>query len=340
MTGTLVVVGSIGALAISGLVLVASGLLVFGVIGLLRSGHHDLGQALSSYQVTGADAVPGGSSPSPPATGRGSLVQTRVMADVVQRFGAAAERRGLLERVRALLVKANVPVKPAEALFLYLLGVIVGLALGAIIGGPVGAIIGGVLFLVVPVVVLRSKADRRNRAFDAQLPDMLQMLAATLRSGFSLLQGLDSVARQIAEPMGGELRTTVAEIRLGRSLTDAMADAGKRVGSTDFDWVVSAVRIQSEIGGNLAELLDVVAETMKARTRLRREIRVLTAQNRIATAMLGVMPVVMLVILDVLNPGYISPFIHSGAGHLLLGAAAVLILLGLLWLRKIVDIEV
>jgi tight adherence protein B len=339
MTATVVLLlGAVGALAIAGLVLVATVLLVFGVIGLVRWGHPDLEQALSAYQVAGADTETGSSAP--PPVKRGSLVQSRVMTEVMDRFGAAAERRGSLDRVRELLLKANVPVRPAEALFLYLLGVVVGLAIGVIAGGPIGAIVGGVVMVVVPVVVLRTKADRRTRAFGAQLPDMLQMLAATLRSGFSLLQGLDSVARQIAEPMGGELRTTVAEIRLGRSLIDALADAGKRVGSTDFDWVVSAVRIQSEIGGNLAELLDVVAETMKARVRLRREIRVLTAQNRIATAMLGVMPVVMLVILDVLNPGYISPFIHSGAGQLLLGAAAVLIVLGLLWLRKIVDIEV
>ena len=120
---------------------------------------------------------------------------------------------------------------------------------------------------------------------------MLQLLAGSLRAGYSLLQGVDAVAQEVDDPMGQELRRVLAEARLGRPLEDALDDAAERMSSADFAWAVMAVGIQREVGGNLAELLDTVAETMIQRERLRREVRSLTAEGRVSAFILGLLPV-------------------------------------------------
>jgi tight adherence protein B len=169
---------------------------------------------------------------------------------------------------------------------------------------------------------------------------MLQLLGTTLRSGFSILQGLDTVARQLSNPIGKEMRHVVAEARLGRSLVDALNEVAQRVRSPDFEWVVTAIGIQREVGGNLAELLDIVADTMNARARLRREARTLTAEGRIGAVVISVLPAAIGLFVYTVNPSYISPLFHTGSGEILLYGSLGLAVLGIVWLRKLVDIEV
>ena len=169
---------------------------------------------------------------------------------------------------------------------------------------------------------------------------MLQLMAGSLRAGYSLLQGVEAVAQEVAEPMGGELRRVLAEARLGRPLEEALEDMAERLDSRDFAWAVMAIRIQREVGGNLAELLSTVAETMIARERLRREVRALTAEGRMSAVVLGLLPVGLGVIMYVLNPPYMKVLFHDSLGRVMLGAGILMASFGFWWMKKTITIEV
>jgi tight adherence protein B len=174
----------------------------------------------------------------------------------------------------------------------------------------------------------------------AQLPDMLQLLGTTLRTGFSILQGLDTVAAQLPEPMGKEMRHVVAEARLGRPLPLALEEVAQRVHSDDFEWVVSAIGIQREVGGNLAELLDIVSETMNARARLRQEAHTLTAEGRIGAIVISILPVAIGLFIYSTNPTYLDPLFHSALGKIMFFGCIGLAIVGIEWMRRTVKIEI
>jgi tight adherence protein B len=161
-----------------------------------------------------------------------------------------------------------------------------------------------------------------------------------MRTGFSLLQALESAAAETAEPMKRELNRVLTETRLGRSLEDSLDDCAKRIKSLDLSWAVMAVRIQREVGGNLAELLDNVSETMTQRDRLRGEIRALTAEGRYSGIILGIMPAVFGGLLYSLAPDFMKPLFEDATGWMILGFTVVLSVVGFLWIQKIMDIEV
>ncbi len=244
-----------------------------------------------------------------------------------------------LETVETKLEKADLPVRPAEAIFFYMIGVLVFVVLGLALQGLFGAFIGLIVFGLTPIAVLDVMGTRRQRRFTAQLPDMLQLLASTLRAGYSLLQGVDAVAEQVQDPMGKELRRVLVEARLGRPLETALDDSARRVHSKDYEWAVMAIKIQREVGGNLAELLQTVAETMVARQRLRREIQTLTAEGRISAIVLGILPLAIGAAVYALNPGYLDPLFHRGSGQILLLGSILVAIAGFLWMKKIIDIE-
>jgi tight adherence protein B len=169
---------------------------------------------------------------------------------------------------------------------------------------------------------------------------MLQLLGTTLRSGFSIIQGLTTVSQQLSDPIGKDMRHVVAEARLGRSLVDALHEVALRVRSDDFEWVVTAIGIQREVGGNLAELLDIVADTMIARARIRGEARTLTAEGRIGAAVISILPIAIGFFVYAVNPSYISPLFHEAFGEILFYGSIGLGVIGIYWTRKLVDIEV
>jgi tight adherence protein B len=242
--------------------------------------------------------------------------------------------------VESKLDQADLPFRPAEALFLYLVVAILGGLIVFLLGNFfLGA---GVLaaLAILPWIVVGALAIRRTRAFVSQLPDMLQLLGATLRSGFSIMQGLDTVAGQLPDPMGKEMRHVVAEARLGRSLASALDEVSQRVKSEDFEWVVSAIGIQREVGGNLAELLDIVADTMNARSRLRQEAHTLTAEGRIGAIVISLLPIAIGLFIYATNRTYLTPLLHTGLGQVMFYGCIGLALAGMLWMRKIVKIEI
>ena len=173
-----------------------------------------------------------------------------------------------------------------------------------------------------------------------QLPDVLTIMASSLRAGHSFLQALGTTAREIAAPANAEFQRLVAEIRLGRPAEDALEALADRVGSPDFRWAVLAVNIQREVGGNLAEILDNVSDTLRERAMMRRQIRVLTAEGRLSAWVLSILPFAIALYMFAVNPKYISLLFTKQIGLFMLGLGGVLMFLGILWMRKIVDIDV
>jgi tight adherence protein B len=251
-----------------------------------------------------------------------------------------ARDRGVLQRVEGMLDRADLPIQASEGLFFYLVAIVVFSVLALLLGGLFTFLVVLILTVLVPPAALSFMAGQRQRKFTSQLPDMLTLLAGTLRAGYSLLQGVEAVAQEVEDPMGRELRRVLAEARLGRPLEDALEDAADRMQSGDFEWAVMAIRIQREVGGNLAELLDTVADTMIQRERLRREVRALTAEGRISAIILGLLPVGLGLVMWGMNPDYMRPLFHDGFGQALLIGAGLLAVVGFYWMKKTIEIEV
>jgi tight adherence protein B len=319
---------------------VLGGLMAVGVLGLALSllslggdRRTDLERRLGGY---GHDEE----SDATPTHDDSAGAETRIVQDMAAFTGRLAERVGLLNRVEHKLEQADLPLRPPEALFFYLvsLGIVL---VGSLLVLPLAA--APVLTVIAafgPVVFLEVRRKKRLRRFETQLPDVLNLLAGSMRAGFSFAQGLEAVANEASEPTRRELQRAFAEGRLGRPLEDALEDSANRMQSIDLLWAVMAIRIQREVGGNLAELLDTVGRTMTQRERLRREILSLTAEARMSAWILGVFPPAFGVVLYVIKPDYMSTLFQNTMGIMAVVAAAVLASIGFVWLRRIMKIEV
>lgn len=243
-------------------------------------------------------------------------------------------------RLARRIAGAGMSVRPAEWVLLQ-----AGLA---IVLGVVGAAVGGPLLMVValgagvagPLVYLRIRHARRLTAFGSQLPDTLTMIANSLAAGLSVSQAIDTVVCDGQEPMAGELRRALVEQRLGVDISDALDGIAARMGSVDFGWVVMAIRIQREVGGNLAEVLQTVAETLREREYVRRQVRTLSAEGRLSAYILGGLPVVMFCYLMVANRDFVRPFYTELIGVLMLLAAIALVSVGGWIMSRMVKVEV
>jgi tight adherence protein B len=166
------------------------------------------------------------------------------------------------------------------------------------------------------------------------------ILAGSLRAGHSFMEALDMVSQEVGSPGDEEFGRVVAEIRLGRPVPDAMDAMAARIGSDDFKWALLAVNIQREVGGNLAEVLDTVSDTMRDRETIRRQIGVLTAEGRLSVAILAGLPVCVALYMSWVNPEYIGLLFNNGLGLLMTGVSVLMLGLGVFWMRKVVKIDV
>jgi tight adherence protein B len=257
-------------------------------------------------------------------------------ADMAERFAGA----GVMEKVEQLLEQAKLPLRPAEFLVYAPLAAIVAAAFAYLLFGPTIAVIVVIALLASPFVMLKRRSSSRLKKFETQLPDSLNLLAGSMRAGFSFMQGLEAVADEASEPIRGELQRAFTESRLGRPIEEALDDAARRMESRDLSWAVMAIRIQREVGGNLAELLDTVAETMTHRERLRREIKSLTAEGRMSAIVLSIFPPAFALMLFVLQPGYMNLLFQETIGIIAVIGGAILSVVGWFWLSRIVKIEV
>lgn len=323
------------------LVLAALAAGLFTLAALLIFGRRDetLDSRLGVYAGAAPTLEDGDAGPGPAAAS--GLMDSSLVKRAVGLTTKMASRSDLLVKIERLLEQANLPLRPAEALFFYGAGVaVVGLL--ALAGAPslTVALVFTAIVAALPVVVVRQLRKRRLKSFEAQLPDTLNLLAGSLRAGYSFLQGLEAVVQETSDPMARELRRVLAEARLGRPLEEALSDTAERMESRDFEWSVLAIRIQREVGGNLAELLQTVAETMTQRSRLRGEVRALTAEGRISGIIMGMLPVGLGLFMFTASPGYINDLFSSVTGWAMVIGSAVMAAVGFAWIQKIIKIEV
>jgi tight adherence protein B len=188
-----------------------------------------------------------------------------------------------------------------------------------------------------PIGFVYMKAKRRLAAIDAQLPDVLITLAASLKAGHSFRQAIQAVVDEGMPPASKEFKRVLTETRLGRPMDDALTEMAERLGSKNLSFVVTAVTIQRQVGGSLAGIFDMVADTVRQRQQFQRKIRSLTAMGRMSAYVLLGLPIFLAGALTVLNPEYMDPLYHSRTGHMLIAVGTVMMVFGTLVLKKIVS---
>lgn len=259
-------------------------------------------------------------------------------AQIGQRLATASGFSGKLDE---RLEQAGLPVLAGEFVALTTFA-----ALG---GGIIAAVFFQNVFFVLMIAavtalipygwLLRALRKRQGLMID-QLADTLAILASSLRAGYSFLQALDTVSKEISEPSAGEFQRVVAEIRLGRPIDDALLAMAERVDSQDLRWAVIAINVQRQVGGNLAEVLDIVAKTVRERAYLRRQVNVLSAEGKFSVVVLAALPFLILLYLSIVNPDYIEPLFTTTIGLVLLTAGGTLMGLGIWVMMRIVKIDV
>ncbi len=252
-----------------------------------------------------------------------------------------AENRGSSRMIERSLEQANLPMTPGEAIIGAIgLAIIVGLLIGLFTGSVLWAVLAGLVVMVVLYLYVSGAASKERKKFANQLPEVLTLLATSLRAGYSIMQAIEAVAAEAPEPSSREFGQAMAEIRLGRPMIEALGDVAVRMESQDFEWTVMAISIQREVGGNLAEVLQSTAETMLYRNRFRREVKALTAEGRLSMYIMLGLPFAIALGIYFMNPGYLDPLFTTLPGIVAIVIALVMMVIGGLIMRKIVDIEV
>ena len=250
----------------------------------------------------------------------------------------AIDRSGRRTGLANALDVANVAMRPAEFVVVAVAGsVTVGVMLWWLVSALLG-LLGMALTLVGARSYLRIRADRRRTAFENQLPDVLQLMTNALRSGFALPQALDAVANQAAEPACSEFQRVNFESRVGLDFGDSLRAMADRMQSTKFGWVVSALEINREVGGELAKVLSGLASTIRERQALDRQISTLTAEGRVSAYVLTVLPPIVGLGMAVINPEYFEPMRTSPGPQILFGCV-VLLIVGWVWMRSMIKSE-
>jgi tight adherence protein B len=267
--------------------------------------------------------------------------QRRAISDWVS---TRVERTSFGSRISQNLARADMKFKVGEYFALIFISVVLIGGLAWLIGGRniisfgIGAVLG---YLLPGIYVSRQQARRLNR-FNDQLPDMLNLTVNGLRAGYSTLQAMEAVSRELPSPINEEFRRVVQEMQLGISMDSALANLVRRIPSVDLDFVVTAMNVQREVGGNLSEILDTISFTIRERVRIKGEIRVITAQVRTSGTILALIPIVLTIVLWFLNPEYLMSFTEAGPLCATLAAIVVVVLisLGYYIMMRIAAIEI
>ncbi|CAN5396324.1 hypothetical protein BH10ACT10_BH10ACT10_23470 [soil metagenome] len=255
---------------------------------------------------------------------------------------ALESNKGLEVRLGDKLEAGGMAIKPAEWLLIHA-GIAVGATSVAFLisgGSPVFAGVALLLGIFVPWKYLGRKKSKRLKAFNEQLAPTLQLMAGSLQAGLSLPQGMDTIVREGAEPMSTEFRRALVETRLGVAIEDALESIGQRMTSDDFEWTVMAIRIQREVGGNLAELLLQVAATLRERDYLRRQVKSLSAEGRFSAYILLALPPCIMGYEFLTNRAYLRPLYTTGTGYVMLGAMTMMMGLGYFMMSRMIKLEV
>jgi tight adherence protein B len=268
--------------------------------------------------------------------------ESNVAHTAVDFAGRLTAKRGLEESLQRRLDAGSIPLKPAEWILVQAGVLLVLPVLGFFLSGGnlVITIIAGAIAAAGPFLFLSIKESLRRKKFVNSLPDTLQLMAGSLSAGYSLPQAVDSVVRDGQDPIATEFNRALVEARLGVPIEDALETIADRMRSKDWAWVVMAIRVQREVGGNLAELLLTVAATLRERARIRRQIQTLSAEGRLSAWILGSLPVVFALYLLVARPSYILTLTEEPLGWLMIAGGVITMTVGALWMKKIVNVEV
>jgi tight adherence protein B len=241
-------------------------------------------------------------------------------------------------RFVVLVERGDLPLRAVEA-FWAAAGVIAGVELLALLAGAQAFILLALAVLVAAGfrIWLSMRIERRRRAFEQQLPEVLGSLASALRAGHGLNQALQAVAADAAEPASKEFTRVLAEARLGRPLEDALTDLGQRIDSRDLDFVLDAIIVQRQVGGSLAGIFAIVSESVRQRQQFALRLRSLTAMGRTSAIVLVALPVALGALLSLMQHAYLAPLVSTGIGHAMIVASAFLMTVGWIWLRRIVS---
>jgi len=238
------------------------------------------------------------------------------------------------------LARAGLNITPSEYLLIRIaataLGVLIGLFRFGISPGPL--VLGAVGFIVPPIVV-RYLQSRRRDLFNAQLAGMLQLLSNSLKTGYAIDRALETVAQKSPPPVSTEFERVTTEIALGTSVEDALSALLLRIDSPDLEFIVTAILLHVRVGGNLAEVLDNISETLRDRLQTKRDMQVLTAQSRASATIITGLPILLALGLYVFVPGYFAPMTSTVIGYILLGVAGFLILVGNVLITRMTALE-
>ncbi|WP_428911925.1 type II secretion system F family protein [Niallia sp. Krafla_26] len=239
------------------------------------------------------------------------------------------------------LERAGIPLKVEEfitiRIILFFMVFILTLVMGI---HPLLSILIGLIGWKIPSLYLQKKKNKRIADFTAQLPEALETMGSAIKSGFSFMQAMQLVSKEMPDPIGIEFRKTIKEMNLGISTEVAFENLLNRLPNKDLEIVVTAVLIQRSTGGNLAQMLETIHETISERVRMKDELKALTSQGRMSAIVISLLPVILGLILNVMNPDYFTPMFSHPLGWVLLGGGAVSGLLGWVFINKIVNIEV
>lgn len=246
------------------------------------------------------------------------------------------------QRIAAELARADIKLTPAEFVGMNILAVVIGFVVLFILGrgSLLFGLLGGILGFYAPRLWVRQMQARRLNAFNNQLGDTLILLANSLRSGYSLLQSMETVSHELPPPMSVEFARVVREIGLGLTIEEALAHMLQRIPSDDLDLVITAINIQHEVGGNLAEILDTISHTIRERVRIKGQIRAMTAQQRFSGYVISLLPFILGVVMFMINPNYIGRMFNEPCGIMMLITSGLMIVAGYIIIRRITDIEV
>ena len=267
---------------------------------------------------------------------RGSII-----ADYLDRAGEGSD---LFENLSRDLARADLKLRPAEfiatiVISMFAFGVIGFILSGSLIFSAVGSLLGA----FVPRAYVKRQEKSRLKKFDNQLSDMLNLMVNGLRAGFSTLQAMEAISRELPAPINDEFHRVVQEMQLGIPMEDALDHLLRRINSEDLDLVITAINVQREVGGNLAEILDSISFTIRERVRIKGEIQALTAQGRATAWVISAMPVILTALLFLINREYIMQFFNPetrSCGIPLMILAGIMIVTGFIATQKIVDIDI
>jgi len=260
------------------------------------------------------------------------------------------EKSSAGDRIAHQLAQADLKFQVGEYFALIFISTLVGAILTWFLGGRstellrggISFLIGGIVGFFAPAFYVRLQKGKRLTRFNDQLSDMLNLTVNGLRAGYSTMQAMEAVSKELPTPISEEFRRVVQEMQLGIPMETALENLYRRIPSDDLDFVITAVNVQREVGGNLSEILDTISFTIRERVRIKGEIRVLTSQVRTSGTAMALIPIFLVIFLWFLNPDYMGSFFDMGpwCGFGSLGLAAALIIVGYFVMMKIADIEV